>query len=194
MYEYIIRKFLARCSEPPMTKTLQTADTVATMTGSRGGRPKLGLNAKKAKASSKLTKADRLVIRKQKRNAVVKRQVAASLATVHERPCLQKEPAVEDIDVESDDENYSPGCNGKLSIEERKGLGMLFATHEEVRIAIKVSYIIEYNEPAESDWASIANDLHARWGIHKKTVKNVFKRMRDGDQNAEKQGKGADKF
>jgi hypothetical protein len=66
---------------------------------------------------------------------------------------------------------------------------MLFATHEEVRIAIKVSYIIEYNEPAESNLDSIANDLHARWGIHKKTVKNVFKRMRDGDQNAEKQRK-----
>jgi hypothetical protein len=130
-------------------------------------------------------------IRKQKRNAVVKRQVAASLATVHEWPCLQKEPAVDDIDVESDDENYIPGCNGMLSIEERKGLGMLFATHEEVRIAIKVSYIIIYNESAESNWASIANDHHARWGIHKKTVTNVFKRMRDGDQNAEKQRQGA---
>ncbi len=67
-----------RCSEPPMTKTtLQTADTVAMMTGSWGGWPKLGLNAKKAKASSKLTKAVCLAIRKQKRNAVVKRQVAA---------------------------------------------------------------------------------------------------------------------
>ncbi len=42
VYKYIIRKFLARCSEPPMTKTLQIADTVATMTGSQGGQPKLG--------------------------------------------------------------------------------------------------------------------------------------------------------
>jgi hypothetical protein len=85
------------------------------MTGSQGGRPKLGLNAKKAKASLKLTKAAHLAIRKQKRNAVVTRQVAASLAMVHEWPCLS----------------------------------LL------------------------------------------KTVKNVFKRMHDGDQNAEKQRKGA---
>jgi hypothetical protein len=83
-----------------------------------------------------------LAIREQKRNAVLKRQVPASLATVHERPCLQKELAVEDTeqvlnkvddgDSETDDEQYTPGCDGKLTIEECKELGMAFVTQEEV--------------------------------------------------------------
>ena len=92
--------------------------------------------------------------------------------------------------VTSDDE-YAPGCDGKLSIEEWKELGMLFATQEEVCIAVKVSYIMEYKELDESEWPAIISNLHARWVIGRKTIKDIFKRMRDGDQNAKKQRKGA---
>jgi hypothetical protein len=127
-----------------------------------------------------------LAIREQKRNAVLKRQVPASLATVHERPCLQKELAVEDTeqvlnkvddgDSETDDEQYTPGCDGKLTIEECKELGMAFVTQQEVQV------IIEYREPNESEWGSIATGLNVRWGVSITTVKDMFRRIHNGDK------------
>jgi hypothetical protein len=113
----------------------------------------------------KLNRASFTAIRKQKRNAVIKRQVPVSLATVHERPCLQKDLAVEDTeqvlnkvddgDSETVDEQYTPGCDGKLIIEDHKELGMAFVTQEEMRVAIKVAYVIEYREPNESEWGQL---------------------------------------
>jgi hypothetical protein len=51
--------------------------------------------------------------------------------------------------------------------------------------------MLEFNEPDESEWPSIASALRARWGIAIKTAKEVFKRLRDGDLNAQKQRGGA---
>jgi hypothetical protein len=149
--------------------------------------------------SSKLTKAAHLAIRKQKRNAVIKRQVPASLATVHEWPCLQKELAVEDTeqvlnkvdngDSETDDEQYTPGCDGKVTIEECKELGMAFVTQEEVGVTIKVAYVIEYREPNESEWGSIATGLNVRWGVSITTIKDMFRQICDGDKKPRSNGR-----
>ena len=50
---------------------------------------------------------------------------------------------------------------------------------------------MEYKELDESEWPAIISNLHARWGIGRKTIKDIFKMMHDGDQNAKKQRKGA---
>ena len=44
----------------------------------------------------------------------------------------RKNEQVEEVNMESDDDEYAPGCDEKLSIEEWKELGMLFAMQEEV--------------------------------------------------------------
>jgi hypothetical protein len=58
---------------------------------------------------------------------------------------------VDDGDSETDDEQYTPGCDGKLTMEEYKKLGMALVTQEEVQVAIQVAYVIEYSEPNESE-------------------------------------------
>jgi len=133
-------------------------------------------------------------LRRQKRLAALKHQSSAE-NDVKMIDAEREESDVQDVEMamedESDDEEYTPGSDKKLTIEERKELGMAFASQEEVRTAVKVAYILEYDEPDESDWPVIATNLNARWGVGRKTIKEVFKRIRKGDQNAAKQKAGA---
>jgi len=160
----------------------------------RAGRPSTAINAKQAAPA--LTKKGRRELRMQKRaaGATAATRKAEKQNDVEMNDASESE-AEEEVEMEledgSDDEMYYPGSDRKLSIEERKELGMVFATQEEVRVAIKVAYVLEYNEPDESEWGSIATNLNARWGIRRRTVKEVFQRLRDGNANATKQKTGA---
>jgi hypothetical protein len=51
----------------------------------------------------------------------------------------------------------------QMTMEERKAMGLLVVTQEEAHIAVKVSYVMEYGEPDESDWSPIITELSTRF-------------------------------
>jgi hypothetical protein len=61
------------------------------------------------------------------------------------------------------DRNDTPAPTVATTFSERRKAGFLVATQEEVRIAVKVLYIVEYNEPVEEEWASIITFSKVVW-------------------------------
>jgi hypothetical protein len=121
------------------------------------GRPKRVFNGGKGtNPSKKLTKVARAQSREQQRALAATRRKAEDDVEMNGASESEDRDMEMEEEEDSDDEIYSPGSDRKLSIDERKELGMVFVTQEEVRIAIKVAYVLEYDEPDESDWASIA--------------------------------------
>jgi hypothetical protein len=45
----------------------------------------------------------------------------------------------------------------KLTMAEKETMGLLVVTQEEMRIAVKVCFATEFNEPDETDWPNIIN-------------------------------------
>jgi hypothetical protein len=76
-------------------------------------------------------------------------------------------------------------------MEERKAMGLLVVTQEETRVAVKVCYIMEFDEPDEADWPPIIAELSARFGVTPMVVKRVFIACRDGKANPEKRKQGS---
>jgi hypothetical protein len=68
---------------------------------------------------------------------------------------------------------------------------MDYVTQEEVRVAIKVAYVLEFNSPDQGDWKNIITDLKRRYGSSRKVIKRVFVKCRSGVDNPEKQKVGA---
>jgi hypothetical protein len=64
-----------------------------------------------------------------------------------------------------------------------------------VRIAVKLLYIVEFNEPAEEEWASIITILQSRLGLWRKTMQSLFEKCRDRINNPEKveEGRGIER-
>ena len=53
-------------------------------------------------------------------------------------------------------------------------MGLLVVTQEEKRIAVKVCYITEFDEPDESEWPTIITELSKRFGLHPHTIRKVL--------------------
>jgi hypothetical protein len=99
----------------------------------------------------------------------------------------------EEYIVEEDHSNMTMAekKDRKMTIKERKVAGLLVVTQEETRIAVKVCYVMEYEEPDEEDWPSIITELSQRFGVRYRVIKKIFCDCRDGKINLEKQKKGA---
>jgi hypothetical protein len=85
-----------------------------------------------------------------------------------------------------DDEEEEDWRIFDMTTEQRKSMGLLVVTHEEMRNAIKVSYIREYSKPDEDDWPPIILELSTRLGVTPKVVKNVFVACRGGKKKPRK--------
>ena len=49
----------------------------------------------------------------------------------------------------------------------------------------------EFHSPDECDWQSIVTTLNVRFGVSRELIRRVFRKCRDGEENPEKQKKGA---
>ena len=109
-------------------------------------------------------------------------------------PAEPRQESSSESDESDEDDNEEEvsiiGDKRRLTLAERESFGMDYVNQEELRVAIKVSYIREFNSPPESDWKSVISLLHYRWGASRKVIKGVFKGCRDGDRNAVKKQKG----
>jgi hypothetical protein len=47
----------------------------------------------------------------------------------------------------------------KMTMEERIAMGLLIVSQEEMRSALKVSYMVEFEEPGEDKWPAIIDEL-----------------------------------
>ena len=99
------------------------------------------------------------------------------------------ELAREEMQVAVNEENVE--VQQKLTMAEKETMGLLVVTQEEMRIAVKVCYAREFNQPDESNWPKIINQLSARFGTNYRSIKQVFTSCRNGQTNPEKQKKGA---
>ena len=70
-------------------------------------------------------------------------------------------------------------------------MGLLVVTQEEKKIAIKVWYITEFDEPDESEWPRIITELSKHFGLHLETIKKSFTVCHNGEGVKEKWMKGA---
>ena len=75
-------------------------------------------------------------------------------------------------------------------MEERESFGMDNVSQEEVRVAIKVSYVREFGSPSESDWIPLVTTFQNRWGVSRKNIRRVFQGCRDRIANPEKKQNG----
>ena len=65
------------------------------------------------------------------------------------------ELAREEMQVAVNEENVE--VQQKLTMAEKETMGLLVVTQEEMRIAVKVCFATEFNEPDETDWPNIIN-------------------------------------
>ena len=79
----------------------------------------------------------------------------------------------------------------KLTMEEKRAMGLLVVTQEEMRITVKVCYVTEFDEPDESDWPKIITELTKCFGLHPQTIRQVFTACCNEEANPEKQKEGA---
>ena len=61
-----------------------------------------------------------------------------------------------------------------LTMEEKMAMGLLVVSQEEKRVAVKVCYITEFDEPDESEWPTIIMKLSKCFGLHPQTIRKVF--------------------
>ena len=95
----------------------------------------------------------------------------------------------EDDEDDEDDDDFIMGGKRRLTMEERKSLGMNIVTYEERRVSVKVAYVWEFDSPPENDWGPLVTLLKARVGLSRETIKKVFKGCLDGVANPEKKQK-----
>ena len=67
-----------------------------------------------------------------------------------------------------------------LTLEKKMAMGLLVVTHEELRVAVKVCYITEFNEPDESEWTTIIMELSQCFGLRHTTIRRIFTDCRNG--------------
>jgi hypothetical protein len=72
-----------------------------------------------------------------------------------------------------------------LTMTQRVQAGFLVVTQLEVRIAINVAYIHEFDEPPTEEWLNIVSILNARLGVSQNTIRRIFKRCCDGEPSPE---------
>ena len=89
-------------------------------------------------------------------------------------PAEPRQESSSESDESDEDDNEEEvsiiGDKRRLTLAERESFGMDYINQEELCIAIKVSYIREFNSPPESDWKSIISLLQNRWGASRKVI------------------------
>jgi hypothetical protein len=102
----------------------------------------------------------------------------------------ESEDSDEEFDDGYDEEDGKALRKMQLGMEEKQSLGMDFVKEEEVRVAIKVAYVLEFDSPDESEWKPVVTLLRKRWGVSRRLIQKVFKGCRAGSANPEKRQKG----
>jgi hypothetical protein len=74
----------------------------------------------------------------------------------------------------------------KMAMETRLAMGLLVVLQEGMRVALKVCYVVEFEEPDEDKWPAIFDVLSSRFAISSKVVKQVFTACHEGVKNPEK--------
>ena len=94
-------------------------------------------------------------------------------------------------DDHTDANNNHVKVEPMLTMEEKRAMGLLVVTQDEKRVAVKVCYITEFDEPDESEWPTIITILSKLFCLHPQTIRKVFTACCNGKEDAEKQMKGA---
>jgi ABC-type Zn2+ transport system substrate-binding protein/surface adhesin len=80
----------------------------------------------------------------------------------------------EDHKDEDGDESEDDEDGRRLTMREKKAYRIDYVTQEEVRVTIKVAYILEFNSPDKGDWKNIVTNLQKRYGLSRKVIRRVF--------------------
>jgi len=149
---------------------------------------------KKSAKEGKLIAQGRRTSKNERRSSKIVRLAVLHGKAIHhdgikECDTEKYELACEEMQVSVNEEEVE--VEQKLTMEEKETMGFLVVTQEELRIAVKVCYVIEFNEPDESDWPKLISQLSTRFGMHYNTVKQLFTSCHDGQTSPEKQMKGA---
>jgi hypothetical protein len=79
----------------------------------------------------------------------------------------------------------------KQTMKEREEAGYVVIDQTKVRSYVTTVYFKRFKEPDESEWPQIAQKLCSEVGLNTNSIKDVFKKCRDGDPHPERQREGA---
>ena len=73
----------------------------------------------------------------------------------------------------------------KVKLSDRRDLGLIPVSQENVRAYIAGCFIFRYNEPVEEEWGSCIQELQQETQCDRRTITNIFETLHDvGDFNA----------
>ena len=107
-----------------------------------------------------------------------------------ERADLRDNASKESDEDDDYDKAFIMGGDRRLTMEERESFGLNNISHEELWVAIKVTYVREFDSPPVDDWGPLVTILRTRLGVSRRVIEWVFQGCHDGVANPEKMQKG----